>query len=405
MRVTASLGEAGGRETSRRAVARSMLTVVQIALSLAMLVGALLLTRTIRNLNAVDFGMDPSPIVTFGVFANPVGYSDAEAKTRMRRLYDELVAVPGVDGVAMDMYGPFWGGRFIGGLQPDDGGDPVRVTQRFASPGYFEALGIRLTGGRAFRAEDWNPAGTADVILTRALARRLFGESDPVGRTVTTASRSSPERYTVIGVTADLALESASGEHDLAMWRSIEALPLPVVTVMVRTDAAGPRLAAALRQAVFSVMPEVPIDDPVPLTEIIDRRIGEQRLFARLLGVLSGLAVLLAVIGLYGVIAWMVSERTREIGIRMALGARVHGVAKLVLGRVAILVAPGIALGLGGAVVIARLVESQLFGVEPLDPATYLAAAALFSLVALAACLAPTRAATRVDPAQALRRD
>lgn len=401
--LSENLKEASGRKTAGSTAARSLMTIVQVALSLALLVGALLLTRTIRNLYAVDLGIDPSNVHTFWVNAMPPGYSAAESDEMIRSLHRELRTVAGVEGVAIDLYGPF-GSAFLGALQPPGDGEPVRVINRFASPGYFEVLGIPIVEGRSFRDEDWSAAGSESVIVTRSLARRIFGEAGVVGRTVTTTAR-QPETFTVIGVTADLHLQTPVGEPDAAIWRVLSALPFPAVSVMVKTRSPGAALTDAIREAIFSVMPDVPIADPVPLRQQLDARVGEQRLFARLLAVLSALAVFLAAIGLYGVIAWTVTERTREIGIRMALGARLQNVTRLVVTRVALLVVPGIALGLAGAVAIARLVRHQLFGVTPLDAHTYIQAGGLFLAVAVVACLAPTRAATRVDPVRALRTD
>jgi hypothetical protein len=278
------------------------------------------------------------------------------------------------------------------------------VEQRFATPGYFATLRIPLVAGREFRPGEWSTEAGHRIILTQALARELFGDIDPVGREVSVAPPGA-ERYTVVGVAGDLRMLSPQGEPDLVMFRTIAAAPIPLFTAMVRTRAEGAALNEALRQALRSAAPEIPAGEPASLERKLDERIGEPRLFARLLSVVSALAVLLATIGLYGVIAWTVAERTREIGIRMALGARAASVARLVFRQAGVLTGIGIAAGLLGAFWIARLLRAHLFGIDVLDAPTYVGAVLLFALVALAGCLAPTLAATRVDPVRALRQE
>jgi putative ABC transport system permease protein len=401
-----ALREAGGRDTGRRAVLRSAMTVLQLALSLTLLVGSLLLVRTVRNLYAVDLGFEPAGLLTFGVDFDRRA-SPEQIDARKRQLYERLRSVPGVQGVAFDMYGPLWGSSFNSHVVRP-GGDienATRVSHRFATPAYFETLGIRVVRGRGFRDSDWDASQRQNVVITSALAQLLFGPADPVGQELLVPSRRAPEALRVIGVTGDLRLLSPIGEPDLAIFQTTAASPLPFVTVLVRAPGAGPQVIEALREAASSVMPDTPIAEAVALTAKRDDRISEPRLFARLLTVVSALAVLLAAIGLYGVIAWTVAERTREIGVRMALGARAGGISRLVLSQTGRLVGIGIGLGLLAAAWSTRLIESRLFGVTAVDLLTYASAALFFVAVALAACLAPARTATRVDPMRALRQE
>jgi putative ABC transport system permease protein len=401
-----ALKEAGTRDTGRRATIRSVATVLQLALSLALLISSVLLVRTVRNLYAVDLGFEPRNLLTFSVSFDRQS-SPEQIDGLKRRLFERLRSVPGVQGVAFDLYGPLWGSTFISGVvragQPAE--DATRVLHRFVTPGYFETLRIAMLRGRGMREEDWSSAGRQNIVITAALARQMFGDEDPVGQELVSPSRRAPETYSVIGVTADVRLSSPQNEPDVAIFQPTHAgLPL-FMTAMVRTPDPGPQLVAALREAASSVAPDLPFPDAVPLMSKLDDRISEQRLFARLLTILSTLAVLLAAVGLYGVIAWTVADRTREIGVRVALGAEASRIVRLVMGQTGRLVGIGIGLGVLGAVWISNLIESKLFGITALDPLTYASAALFFVLVAIAACLAPTRTATRVDPMRALRHD
>jgi putative ABC transport system permease protein len=401
-----ALKEAGTRDTGRRATIRSVATVLQLALSLALLISSVLLVRTVRNLYAVDLGFEPRNLLTFPVSFDRQS-SPEQIDAMKRRLFDRLHSVPGVQSVAFDMNGPLWGSTFISGVvragEPAE--DATRVIHRFVTPGYFETLRIAMLRGRGFREDDWSNAGRQNIVITAALARQLFGDEDPVGQELVSPSRRVPETYRVIGVTSDVRLSSPQSEPDVAIFQPTHAgLPL-FMTAMVRTADAGPQLVAALREAASSVAPDLPFPDAVPLLSKLDDRISEQRLFARLLTILSTLAVLLAAVGLYGVIAWTVADRTREIGVRVALGAEASRIVRLVMGQTGKLVGIGITLGVLGAVWMSNLIESKLFGITALDPLTYASTALFFVLVAIAACLAPTRTATRVDPMRALRHE
>jgi ABC-type antimicrobial peptide transport system permease subunit len=254
---------------------------------------------------------------------------------------------------------------------------------------------------------DWSEAGAQGVIVSDNLARRLFADDDPLGHTLTVRmTRGGDETVTVVGVAADARLQGVDVDPQMVVYRTLAASQVFGLTGVLRiADASDTGLESHITNALRKAVPDLPAPSVTPLSDRLDSRIAEQRLFARLLAILSTLAVILAAVGLYGVIAYTIAERTREIGIRMALGAESGSIVRHVLGQAGWLVAVGTLLGLGAAIALSRILESRLFGVSPLDTGTYMAAVALFSGTALIACLAPVRAATRVDPMVALRSD
>jgi hypothetical protein len=243
------------------------------------------------------------------------------------------------------------------------------------------------------------------VILTAALARRLFGTTEVVGRTVQ-GGFAAVNPAEVVGVTADLRLAGALETDHEAFFVPFgdEGIP-PFLTVLARSRTPGPGADARVREAVAGVLPTLPIPDPEPLTGRVLRRYSEQRIFGRLLALLSSLAVILASVGLYGVIAFQAAGRTREFGIRLALGARARRIAGRVAGDAARVVLAGLGLGLLGAHLLSRVLESRLFGVTPFDLASYAGSVAILGVVAALACWTPARAAMRVDPVETLRQE
>jgi len=242
--------------------------------------------------------------------------------------------------------------------------------------------------------------------LSENVAQRMYGDADPIGRSLLLQTGNSEQSVIVIGVARAAHLQSVDRAPTEMVYRSYATAQVYGVTGLLRAPGVeAAELAERIRLALRRAAPDLPAPYIEPLAQRLDNRLAEQRLFARLISLLSSIAVLLAAVGLYGVIAYTVASRTRELGIRIALGARALRIVRQVLTQAAWLVGVGVVLGLGGALVLARVLEARLFGVSPLDPVTYLGAALLFVFVSLAACLAPLRTATRVDPMVALRSD
>jgi predicted permease len=403
------LSGASARTSGRTAFVRRVMTVVQLALSLALLVGAGLLARTLFNLNAVELGFDAHRVFSFLVDTGPQGYDDERRAVFERALLDRLRAEPGIQAAALSVNAPFTVSAWSAVHRAETPDERVRVVMDWISPGYFDVLGNRLLDGREFSTQDRaTAAGPASAIVSETLARQLFGDRPAVGRTMLMPQyRSDPRELRIIGVVADKRVTTVKEQPEAIVYEPLDAEGRigDWSSVLVRSPLSLAAAEAAVRRAVDALDPALPITGAEPLSAKVERSFGEQQMFARLLVALATIALLMAAVGLYGVISYSVAERTREIGIRMALGARRERIFALVMREAGAFAAVGILLGVLGAVALSRALESRLFGVRAFDPATYASAALIFAALALTAAAVPTRAAIRVDPVSALRRD
>jgi predicted permease len=411
LRADAAVGiRAGATGISRGGVSlRGLLASGQLALALSLLVTAFLLVGTVRNLRAVDVGFDADSVTSFTINPMLSGYSRDASLGVIKESLRRIQVIPGVDEAALSPVAPFMstiiGRAKTGEAAPGDTG--IAATSAWVSAEYFRALGIPLLEGRTFdESEEFFSLGKPRqpvAIVSRTLARRLFGDGDPLGRTVATAFPGPPAR--VIGVVDDSRWGSLvdEGLGPMQYYPIPDAVVVSGATFIVRSSLAPSTLRAAVQRAVSEAAPSVPLFDAMRLRQRVDQTMSEQRLLARLLGSFSLLAVVLATVGLYSVIASSVAERTKELGIRMALGARSEQILAMIVRRGALLGVCGVAFGIAGALVLSRLVSSQLFGVSSAEPIIYsLSAVLLFALV-LIASLIPARQATRLDPVSALR--
>jgi predicted permease len=402
--------KAGAAGVSRGAGwARGALATCQLAMSLSLLVVTFLLVGTVRNLHAVDVGFDADSVTTFAINPSLSGYSRGASLTVLQQSLQRIKSIPGVETVALSPAAPFMdvpiGRARVGDAAPTDSGIPA--TSMWVSADYFRALGIPLLGGRTFQEnETFGPFMRVEhpvAILSRTLARRLFGNVNPVGRTVAAAFTGPPAR--VVGVVDDSRWGSLVDEG----LGPMQYYPIPNVVastgavMLVRSSLPVSALRTAVQHTVSEVAPSVPIFDSMRLRQRVDNSMSEERLLARLLTAFTLLAVLLAIVGLYAVIAFAVAERTRELGIRIALGARSAQILTMIVRRGALLGGIGVVAGLAGAAGLSRLVESQLFGMSALEPGVYALAAALLLALVVVASIIPARHATRVDPVTALR--
>jgi putative ABC transport system permease protein len=267
------------------------------------------------------------------------------------------------------------------------------------TPDYFRALGIRVLRGRAFDARDGADAARV-AIVSDSLARRFFPGEDPVGKTIQVGG---PVPRQIVGIVADVKSRSLDGESTLQTYQPFAQSPDNDIVFVVRTAGAVAGLTDAVRRAIAGVDAAVPAYDGHALSALVGASIARQRFAMTLFGVFAGVALLLAAIGIYGVMAYSVSQRTGEIGVRMALGAHTRDVLRLVLSQGARLIAAGALAGVAGGLLLTRFLERLVFGVSTSDPLTFAATAALLAVVAGAACLLPARRATRVAPMAALR--
>jgi predicted permease len=393
------LRESVRQATGRSGRTRSAIVVVQLALSLTLVAGALALLRTTLNLNRVETGFDTS-VLSAHIDPAPQGYTREQADLLQRRILGLLESASGVQFVAIASYPPVYIGFVPQLKRADDTAEAIEVGLNWVSPGFFETLGIDIVRGSALRAEDWTN-GEA-VVISQTLAKRLFGDRDPIGQRLL-ANSLTEQKWTVVGVAADTRSGNLRGPPDELVYQGIGASYERAATVFVKSTLPRNQVESLVRQTIRAADPSIPPGAVTTLGNRIQAQLSRERLLTRLFGAFAVFALILAGVGLYGVVAYMVAERTREIGVRIALGAAPQRIVQLVLGQTARFLGLGMAIGTFGAAGLMKLLESRLFGVSALDPATYVLSAVLFAAAGLAAALAPVRASLRVDPLTALR--
>jgi putative ABC transport system permease protein len=388
---------------------RNALMVVEIALSTILLTGAGLMLKSLVLLNGVELGFEPNRVLTANVSLPETRYATADDRLRFfDALAARLAAQPGVEDVAFANRFPLRGGWETGigvdGLNgPGDG--TVDVACQAVSPGYFRTLGIPLMRGRLLTPADVKTTEPVAVVSDE-FGRNVLVGGDPIGRRF----RRGPTApwITIVGVVHDVRRDG----RDTAITPQVflpaaqtNLYPVRLADVAIRTSANPLALAATIRTAVLDIDPSQPITGVRTLDEILSARAAERRFETLLFGLFAALAIVLAVVGIFGVVSYAVSQRTPEIGVRMALGADGGRILRWLLGRTAMVVAIGAIAGVAGSVALSRFVATLLFQVQPRDRAVYTIAALLLSAVALATAALAARAATRVNPTTALRAD
>ncbi|CAN5800421.1 ABC transporter permease [soil metagenome] len=384
---------------------RQTLIAVEVALALMLLTGGGLLLQTFVRLQAADLGFDPQNVLIG--FVNPPRTSyDTPAKHRV--FYDQVLekasAIPGVRRAALASVLPLSGDSDMG-FSIEGRPAPQRESEtpitwyRQVSAGYFDAMGMQLVRGRGFDERESAPS----VIINETFVRKYFPSEEPMGRRLRFSDADDAPWFTIIGIAADARIRGARGETRVETFIPYWQLTEPGMNVVLKAHADAARLTPALRQAVSSIDPNVPVAGIAVLSDMVAESIDQPRFFAVLAVAFASLALLLAAIGIYGVMAYVVAQRTTEIGVRMALGATPGEVFRLVLGDGLRTTAVGVVIGVIGSIGVAHWLASLLFGVGPGDPLTLAATASLLMLVAAAACYLPARRATRVDPMVALR--
>jgi putative ABC transport system permease protein len=399
-----------------RSRARNALIVSEVALSLVLLICAGLLMKSFARLERVDPGFNYRRALAVRLALPPAKYSDGDAA---KQFYDQLAArlhsVPGVDSLgaisALPMSGLTARTEFlISGMPPARPSDVPGAQHRWVTPGYFAAMHMPLLRGRDFTEHDTKESAGV-VVIDEALARRFFANSDPVGAhiRVTLGDVTSDRDYEIIGIVPGVKHNTLTEEALPTFYGPMPQIPKPVAgflannfSLVVRTSMNAQAVADSVRRDLRTIDSDVAISTVKPLEQIVIASVASRRFNLVLLAAFAGTALLLAGVGIYGVIAFLVATRTREIGVRMALGARRADVLRLVLGHGLKLVLAGIALGWICAVIATRGLTSLLFATAPTDPLTYAGVAALLTLVALVASYIPARRATKIDPIQAL---
>jgi predicted permease len=402
-------GSAGGRRTRMRAT----LVVAEVATSLMLLTGAGLLLRSFQRLMAMQHGFDPERLLTLVMWL-PVPNDNASGRffthAQRRGFYDRAVeavrSVPGVRSAALTsrlpLHFPAGAGFFIEG-RPRGPDEPTpRAEFRMVSPNYFATMGIPTIAGDGL-PEVADSLSGGKVVINRTLAAQYWPGEDPIGRRIRLFNPEGPW-LTVSGIVGDVRQSKLTEAPKPEIYVSYQALSSQEMSMVVRTADADPeRLGAAVTTAIRGVDPEQPVFSVMSMERLIGNASAERRVSMVLLLLFAGIALALSALGIYGVMSYTTSQRRQEIGIRMALGAQGTDVLRLVVGQGMRLVAIGLLLGLVGAWLLSRALASQLFGITPGDPATYLSVAAILGAVALTASWLPARRATRVDPMLSLR--
>jgi predicted permease len=392
------------------------LVVAQVAMAIVVLVGAGLLVRTLENLRSIDVGFDSHNIVIFGIDPTLAGYKDTQINAFYRDLQGRLAATPGVKSVSYSMMPLLSGGLMITGFHwpgtPQDQVSDADVLQ--IGPDFFDTLHIPFLAGRNFYASDYAVADTnggatpssapTPVVVNQAFVEKYLGKENPLGKQFgeAPADANGPANpgYEIVGVVADTKYNSLRRDIHAMMYSPQRR---GGASFEVRTAADPQALLPLIRKVVAQVNTNLPLFNVTTESEQIDRLLFQERLIARLSGFFGLLALVLACIGLYGLLSYEVSRRTREIGIRMALGAQAGDVLRMVVKQGIVLALVGAAIGIGTALGVTHYLSAMLYGVRPNDPVTIVAVAVLLTLVALAACYIPARRATEVDPIVALR--
>jgi putative ABC transport system permease protein len=401
----------GGGATAARPAGRRVrggLVVAEVALSLALLIGAGLLIKSFARLLAVDPGFNPEGVLTLNLNLPPARYAQPEQRVAfIQQITERLRALPGARAAATAAYSPlsdiYQNRIFIIEGRPETP-KGLFAGQIPVSPDYFRTLEIPLLRGRAFTAFD-NAQAAGVVIVNQSFARRNFPNEEVVGKRIHLGTRRPPVWFEIVGVVGDVRQLEIEIDPSPLVYVPHQQSAWSVMSLMARHTGDPKTVAAGLKQAVYAVDKELGIAGLTAFDVVLADSLAERRVLMLLLSVFAGLALLLAAIGIYGVIAYSVSQRTREIGLRMALGARPRDALRLVIGEGMALTGAGIALGLAAALALTRWMKSLLFSVEPTDPTTYAGVALLLALVALLACVIPARRAARVDPMTALRQE
>ena len=400
-------GRSGGEAAQGRKV-RSAFVVAQMAAALVLLVGAGLLIRSFARLLAVDPGFQDKNMLTFRIQLPDSKYKTVQQLSEFyAQLLERIRQLPGVQSASADAYLPFAGviagtGVDVEGRPPLPPSEQPVVDVTVVEPHFFETLGIPILRGRSFSDHEAREV-SHKVVISQAMAQRLWPNEDPVGKQVTIDMKDQNVPSEVIGVVGDVKHAGLDTEvHPTAYWPHPE-LAYSFMNVVVRTAGDPLTLVPAIRQTVQSLDKDQPIADIAPMENLLSSSLTRARFTTILLGIFAGMALLLAVIGIYGVVSHTVRERTHEIGIRMALGAQQGDVIRMILRYGLALAGSGAVIGVVLALAVTRIMTSLLFGTSPADPAIFMGVICFLAVVAAAACYLPARRASKVDPMVALR--
>jgi putative ABC transport system permease protein len=386
---------------------RSGLVVAQVSVSVVLLVGAGLLIRSFDRVAGIDPGFDTRNLLTAEIRLPGTDYSDGEQRTQFyARLVENARAIPGVEDATLANQLPFrdpGNNTYVWAADnpPLDPADVQSAYARTVFPGYFEAMGIPLLTGRGIEETDVGGAPLV-MVISQAMADTLFPGQDPVGRQVV-VDVGQEVSIEVVGVVGNIKMGTLLTSRLMAFYISYLQRPMFTMRLAVRTAVRPETVTGALREAVWNLDRNIPVADVATMDQLVARTLATRRIRTVALMIFAGVAVLLATVGLYGVLAYYVTRRYHEIGVRVALGAASADIVEMVLKRGMVLVGVGLVVGLLGAWGVTRLIQELLYQVEPTDPITFILVSAFFVVVAVVACLLPAWRALRVDPLIALQ--
>jgi predicted permease len=389
---------------------RNLLVVGQVALSIVVLIGAGLFLRSLRHARAIDPGFDANHVVTLSFNTAAQGYDAAKARQFYQLLIGRVQALPAVQAVSLAQSTPlsfFYAPALaapsvVEGHEPPAGGNPPMIGNNVVGPNFFQTLGVTLLKGRDFTDQDRDGSPRV-AIVNETLVQRFFTKEDPVGRRIRVMRGAQPFSCEIVGVVKDSKYLSLGEDRTAYIFLPFLQNHQPVMSLQVRTGGNPQDAIAAVRREVQALDQNLPPFNVMTLADNISISLFPARFGALLLGAFGLLALLIASVGIYGVMSYGVNERTHEMGIRMALGAQSSDVLRLVISQGMWLALIGVVLGSGLALVSSRVVSSYLYGVSATDPLTFVGIALLLIGVAFLACYVPARRATKVDPLVALR--
>jgi putative ABC transport system permease protein len=394
----------GGRRRSR---SRSILVVAEVALAVILLVGATLLTTSYMRLQAVDRGFDTQNLLTLRVTPAEHAFPERhQVLAFQNQVLERVAALPGVGSVALTSSMPFGGSTsvrsfiLVGDTLPE-GGDTKSLIQ-VVSTDYLRVMGIPLLRGRSFTPQD-DAEAPGVVIINKAMADRFWPGRDPIGRQIREGSDGDGELETIIGIVGNIKHKSLDETTEPKRYRPLGQGYDRQVALAVRTNGDPLELASAVRGTIWDIDDRVTLRNIYSMKQLVVRSAAEPRFRTLILTLLAGIAVLLAVVGVYGVIAYLVAQGVRDIGVRMALGARPSDVLRYVVGSGLVLSVIGVAMGLATSLAATRALQSYLFEVSATDSTTFVAVAVLVVAVSAAASLIPAWRATKIDPVTVLK--
>ena len=402
----------GGRSTTESAGKRrwrNLFVITELALAVMLLTGAGLLIKSLWRLQQVDLGINPERVLTMQLVLRGPSYEKPEqVRDFNSRLVEQTRSLPGVRAAAVSNSLPpddtdFSSDFTIQGRTATSNKEPQIAYFTKVSPEYFQALGIPLRSGRSFTGGD--SADSPEVaLINETFQRRFFPGEDPIGKRLNLGSNKEPDWNQIAGVVGDVKYNGLADEVQPAIYLAAEQAPMRGVSLVIKTDVADPlSLTAAVRNEIRKLDPDLPVTQVATMQQRLSNAVSQPRFRTTLIALFAVVALVLACVGIYGVISYSVTQRTHEIGIRMALGARTGDVLQMVIRQAIVLAIIGVALGLTASYALTSLMSNLLFGVKPTDPATFVATATLLATTALVASYFPARRATKVDPLVALR--